>query len=91
MASLGAVPTISPLLFSSILTHMKNITPSGAFGLYLGICFFVWIGVYFCYLEVKGMTLEDTRVQIRVWGQVFWTVAREAKNISRTGCKCPIL
>ncbi|MCJ1259176.1 myo-inositol transporter [Lignoscripta atroalba] len=46
---------------STFLTQMEDTTPSGAFGFYAAICFFGWIAVYFCYPEVKGMTLEDIR------------------------------
>lgn len=49
------------IVASTFLTQMENTTPSGAFGFYAGICFFGWIAVYFCYPEVKGMTLEDIR------------------------------
>ncbi|KAJ5334125.1 general substrate transporter [Penicillium brevicompactum] len=46
---------------STFLTQMENTTPSGAFGFYAALCFVGWVGVYFCYPEVKGMTLEDIR------------------------------
>lgn len=49
------------IVASTFLTQMENTTPSGAFGFYAGICFFGWIAVYFCYPEVRGMTLEDIR------------------------------
>ncbi|TVY52323.1 Myo-inositol transporter 1 [Lachnellula cervina] len=49
------------IVASTFLTQMENTTPSGAFGFYAGICFVGWICVYFCYPEVKGMTLEDIR------------------------------
>ncbi|RDW80366.1 hypothetical protein BP5796_05064 [Coleophoma crateriformis] len=49
------------IVASTFLTQMENTTPSGAFGFYAAICFFGWIAVYFCYPEVKNMTLEDIR------------------------------
>jgi MFS transporter, SP family, solute carrier family 2 (myo-inositol transporter), member 13 len=49
------------IVASTFLTQMENTTPSGAFGFYASICFCGWIAVYFCYPEVKGMTLEDIR------------------------------
>ncbi|KAJ5105075.1 hypothetical protein NUU61_002422 [Penicillium alfredii] len=49
------------IVASSFLTQMENTTPSGAFGFYAAICFFGWVGVYFFYPEVKGMTLENIR------------------------------
>ncbi|KZZ98751.1 General substrate transporter [Moelleriella libera RCEF 2490] len=44
---------------STFLTQMENTTPSGAFGFYAGICLAGWICIYFCFPEVKGMTLEN--------------------------------
>jgi len=40
---------------------MKGATPSGAFGLYAGICFVGWLFVIVFYPEVKGMPLESIR------------------------------
>ncbi|KAI9163570.1 Myo-inositol transporter 1 [Paramyrothecium foliicola] len=47
------------IVSSTFLTQMENTTPSGAFGFYAGICLAGWVCIYFCYPEVKGMTLED--------------------------------
>ncbi|EPE08881.1 myo-inositol transporter [Ophiostoma piceae UAMH 11346] len=47
------------IVSSTFLTQMKNTTPSGAFGFYAGICMAGWVCVYFCYPEVKGITLEE--------------------------------
>ena len=49
------------IVSSTFLTQMENTTPSGAFGFYAGICLCGWVCIYFCYPEVKGMTLEDIR------------------------------
>lgn len=49
------------IVSSTFLTQMANTTPSGAFGFYAAVCFFGWVGVIFCYPDVKGMTLEDIR------------------------------
>lgn len=49
------------IVASTFLTQMENTTPSGAFGFYAAICILGWVCVYFCYPEVKGMTLEDIR------------------------------
>ncbi|KAF4999550.1 hypothetical protein FDECE_11471 [Fusarium decemcellulare] len=49
------------IVASTFLTQMENTTPSGAFGFYAGICICGWVCIYFCYPEVKGMTLEDIR------------------------------
>lgn len=47
------------IVASTFLTQMETTTPSGAFGFYAAICLLGWVCVYFCYPEVKGMTLED--------------------------------
>jgi SP family myo-inositol transporter-like MFS transporter 13 len=49
------------LVSATFLSLMKAITPSGAFGLYAGICFFGWIFVIFFYPEVAGLSLEGIR------------------------------
>ncbi|KAL1875483.1 hypothetical protein VTK73DRAFT_10033 [Phialemonium thermophilum] len=49
------------IVASTFLTQMENTTPSGAFGFYAGICAAGVVCIYFCYPEVKGMTLEDIR------------------------------
>ncbi|WKT47552.1 hypothetical protein QSH57_012457 [Fusarium oxysporum f. sp. vasinfectum] len=49
------------IVSSTFLTQMENTTPSGAFGFYAAICILGWVCIYFCYPEVKGMTLEDIR------------------------------
>ena len=46
---------------STFLTQMENTTPSGAFGFYAAVCACGFVAVYFCYPEVRGMTLEDIR------------------------------
>lgn len=49
------------IIASTFLSMMKDMTPSGAFGFYCGICFFGWIFIAFCYPECKGMPLEAIR------------------------------
>ncbi|RSL59381.1 hypothetical protein CEP54_007297 [Fusarium duplospermum] len=49
------------IIASTFLSMMKGMTPSGAFGLYAGICFFGWLFVVFFYPEVKGLPLEEVR------------------------------
>jgi SP family myo-inositol transporter-like MFS transporter 13 len=49
------------IVASTFLTQMENTTPSGAFGFYAAICILGWFCIYFCYPEVKNMTLEDIR------------------------------
>ncbi|KAH7019462.1 general substrate transporter [Ilyonectria destructans] len=49
------------IVSSTFLTQMENMTPSGTFGFYAAICMMGYVCIYFCYPEVKGMTLEDIR------------------------------
>ena len=50
------------IVTSTFLTQMQNTAPSGVFGFYAAICLLgCFPCVYFCYPEVKGMTLEDIR------------------------------
>jgi len=54
------------IIASTFLSIMKGATPSGAFGLYGGICFLGWLFVIFFYPEVKGMPLECIREVFQV-------------------------
>ncbi|KAK7204812.1 Myo-inositol transporter [Myxozyma melibiosi] len=47
------------VISSTYLTMMDNITPSGTFGLFAGLCMLGWIGVLFMYPETAYLTLED--------------------------------
>lgn len=49
------------IIASTFLSIMKGATPSGAFGLYSGICFVGWLFIVFLYPDVKGMPLESIR------------------------------
>jgi SP family myo-inositol transporter-like MFS transporter 13 len=49
------------IVSSTFLTQMESMTPSGTFGFYAAICMAGYVCIYFCYPEVKGMTLEDIR------------------------------
>lgn len=54
------------IVASTFSTQMENTTPSAASSSYASssyaaICILGWVAVYFCYPEVKGMTLEDIR------------------------------
>lgn len=46
---------------STFLTMMKNITPTGTFGFFLGLMVVAFILVYFCYPELSGLELEETQ------------------------------
>lgn len=81
------------IVASTFLTQMENTTPSGAFGFYAGICFFGWIAVYFCYPEVKGMTLEDIREVFKHGFGVKYArqLQKDAKLKSRNGASGDVL
>jgi SP family myo-inositol transporter-like MFS transporter 13 len=49
------------IIASTFLSMMKQMTASGAFGFYAGICFLGWLFVVGFYPEVKGLPLEDVR------------------------------
>ncbi|KZL83335.1 myo-inositol transporter [Colletotrichum incanum] len=66
------------IVASTFLTQMENTTPSGAFGFYAAICVLGWVSIYFCYPEVKNMTLEDIR---EVFNHGFGV--RRAREIQR--------
>lgn len=74
------------IVASTFLTQMQDTTPSGAFGFYAGVCFFGWVGVYFCYPDVKGMTLEDIREVFKHGFGVKYAREKqeEAKRSART-------
>lgn len=41
---------------------MSAITPSGAFGLYAGLCLLGWLFCVFCYPETAGLSLEEVEM-----------------------------
>ena len=49
------------IVASTFLSQMEHTTPSGTFGFYAGICLLGWVAIYYCFPEVKRMTLEDIR------------------------------
>lgn len=49
------------IISATFLTMLKNITPTGTFGLFAGITFGSIIFVYFCYPELTGLELEDVQ------------------------------
>ncbi|KAF2152780.1 general substrate transporter [Myriangium duriaei CBS 260.36] len=76
------------IVASTFLTQMENTTPSGAFGFYAAVtllgCFPC---VYFCYPEVKGMTLEDIRALFQHGFGVKESlrVQKEQKALAKSG------
>ncbi|CCH42839.1 Myo-inositol transporter 1 [Wickerhamomyces ciferrii] len=46
---------------STYLSMMKHLTPSGAFGFYIGTTFVGWLCIIFFYPEVTDMTLEEIK------------------------------
>lgn len=45
---------------STFLTMLENITPTGTFSFFAGLCFVAFIFIYFLYPEVAGLELEET-------------------------------
>ncbi|KAI1006777.1 Myo-inositol transporter 1 [Podosphaera aphanis] len=46
------------IVAATFLTQMEKTTPMGTFAFYAVLCFCGWVAIYFCYPEVKGITLE---------------------------------
>jgi len=49
------------LIGSTYLSLMSAITPSGAFGLYAGLCLIGWVFCLFCFPETAGLSLEEVQ------------------------------
>jgi len=49
----------SLIISATFLTMLDNITPTGTFGFYAGVCFVGWILVIFFYPETAGLSLEE--------------------------------
>ncbi|KIK91161.1 hypothetical protein PAXRUDRAFT_150108 [Paxillus rubicundulus Ve08.2h10] len=49
------------IINSTYLSLMAKITPSGAFGLYGGLCLLGWLFCLFCFPETAGLSLEEVR------------------------------
>ncbi|CUM62691.1 uncharacterized protein PRCAT00000247001 [Priceomyces carsonii] len=50
----------SLVIASTFLTMLENITPTGTFSLFAGLCFVSFLFVYFLLPEVAGLELEET-------------------------------
>ncbi|CAH6719397.1 myo-inositol transporter 1 [[Candida] jaroonii] len=50
----------SLVIASTFLTMLENITPTGTFSFFAGLCFVSFFFVYFLYPEVAGLELEET-------------------------------
>ncbi|GAB1524768.1 hypothetical protein RhiTH_007923 [Rhizoctonia solani] len=50
---------------ATYLSLMHAITPSGAFGLYAGLCLLGWLFCIFCYPETSGLSLEEVKLIFR--------------------------
>lgn len=46
------------IIFSTFLSMMKGLTPSGAFGFYCSICFVGWLFIVFFYPDVNVCRLN---------------------------------
>ncbi|CDR42400.1 CYFA0S09e02762g1_1 [Cyberlindnera fabianii] len=51
----------SLIIAATFLTMLQNITPTGTFSLFAGLCLVSWIFVWFCYPELSGLELEETQ------------------------------
>lgn len=73
------------IIASTFLSIMKGATPSGAFGLYSGICFIGWLFILFLYPDVKGMPLESIREVFEHGFGVRWSKQwqRENKHVAK--------
>ncbi|CEL62814.1 Myo-inositol transporter 1 OS=Schizosaccharomyces pombe (strain 972 / ATCC 24843) GN=itr1 PE=3 SV=1 [Rhizoctonia solani AG-1 IB] len=50
------------IIGATYLSLMHAITPSGAFGLYAGLCLLGWLFCIFCYPETSGLSLEEVKL-----------------------------
>ncbi|KAI0705397.1 general substrate transporter [Earliella scabrosa] len=53
------------LIGATYLSLMDEITPSGAFGFYAGLCLLGCIFCFFCFPETAGLSLEEVRLVFR--------------------------
>lgn len=75
----------SLVIASTFLTMLANITPSGTFAFFAGLCFISFLFVYFLLPEVSGLALEETTQLLENGFNVKAAAAlsRERKNVSR--------
>lgn len=68
----------SLVIASTFLTMLENITPTGTFSFFAGLCFVSFFFVYFLYPEVAGLELEETNQLLATGFNV-----REAAKLSK--------
>ncbi|CCH44905.1 Myo-inositol transporter 1 [Wickerhamomyces ciferrii] len=51
----------SLVISSTFLTMLQNITPPGTFALFAALCAVSWVFTFFCYPELSGLELEETK------------------------------
>ncbi|CAG60509.1 uncharacterized protein GVI51_I07271 [Nakaseomyces glabratus] len=51
----------SLVIASTFLTMLQNITPTGTFGFFAGLCVVSFFFCYFCYPELSGLELEEVQ------------------------------
>ncbi|ANB11365.1 myo-inositol transporter ITR2 [Sugiyamaella lignohabitans] len=54
----------SLVVASTFLTMMQNITPTGTFSFYTGICVVSFVFIWFCFPELKNLSLEETQLML---------------------------
>lgn len=55
----------SLVIASTFLTMLQNITPTGTFSFFAGLCFVSFLFVYFLFPDVSGLELEETTELLR--------------------------
>ncbi|CDK29194.1 unnamed protein product [Kuraishia capsulata CBS 1993] len=51
----------SLVISATFLTMLENITPTGTFAFFAGLCLVAYVFVFFCYPELSNMELEETQ------------------------------
>jgi SP family myo-inositol transporter-like MFS transporter 13 len=57
----GGVWAANIVISATFLTIMEHVGAAGAFGIYAGICALGFVFIYFFYLEVSGLSLEEVQ------------------------------
>lgn len=55
----------SLVIASTFLTMLQNITPTGTFSFFGGLCLVSFIFVYYCYPELSGLELEEVQTILK--------------------------
>lgn len=69
----------SLIVSSTFLTMLDNITPTGTYAFYAGLCIIGELFIYFLYPETSGMTIEDVQATLAGGFNVKESVKRQKK------------